>query len=200
MSPRRYAMTKRSRAVEATRRKIVAAAVRLHTRRGAARTSWEEIAAEAGVSRATVYHHFPTVDALVPACAQVAFDLIEIPSIGSARARFAGTRDPRERLAGFIAETCRCYAAGAGWLRAAWRERDLVPAMGHAVRRLQRSLRVLLEAALDGTGSNREEELALTALLDFPFWAALDEAGMPRDRIPDQILKLALTTIQGRRT
>jgi|SRR5579859_92610 len=199
MSPRPYGMATRNASVEATRRRIVEAAVRLHAIRGAVRTAWDDIAAEAGVSRATVYHHFPSLDDLVPACAQVAFDLIEVPTPQAAAARFAQLSTPTQRLAHFISESTRCYESGAPWLRAAWRERDLVPAMGEAVKRLQRGLRVLLDAALEGVAIDRQSRQVLISLLDFPFWDALDGAGMPRERIGDQISKLAETVIRDRR-
>ena len=200
MSPRTYAMAKRSAGVEATRRRIVDAAVRLHARRGSLRTAWDDIAAEARVSRATVYHHFPSMDELVPACAQVAFALIEVPTRSAAAARFAELATPADRLAHFVGESCRCYAAGAGWLRAAWRERDLVPPMDAAVRRLQRALHVLLDAALEGVKISREQHQVLVALLDFPFWDAMDAAGVPRKRIGGRILKLAKAVIwEGKR-
>ena len=196
MSPRRYEMANRSAAVTATRRRIVDAAVRLHARHGALRTTWDDIAASAGVSRATVYHHFASLDELVPACAQVAFDLIDVPTPAEAAARFARLRTPRERLAQFVREGCRCYAAGAPWLRAAWRERELVPSMGAAVRRLQRALAVLLDAAIDGLDVDPRRRALLVALLDFPFWDSLDAAGVPRSRIPDELLALAETVIR----
>src|ERR671936_2931676 len=122
-------MSVRSQAVAETRRRIVDAAIALHAHQGALRTSWDEIAAEAGLARATVYQHFPSLAQLIPACAQVAFDLAEVPTREAARARFARMRSPRQRLTYFVEESCRCYAASAKWLRAAWRERDLVPPM-----------------------------------------------------------------------
>lgn len=201
MSPRAYAMTARRSAVESTRHRIVLAAARLHARKGALRSSWDDIAAEAGVSRATVYHHFPSLSELVPACAQLAFELADVPSREQALTRFAAMPTPELRLENFVRETCRCYAGGAIWLRAAWRERDLVPEMGAAVRRLQRALRVLLEAALDGVHLNADSMRAVVALLDFPFWDALHSAGTPPAAIPDRLLQLALAVISdGGRT
>src|SRR5579864_278617 len=141
MSPRPYRMDQRAATVELTRRTIVDAAIRLHARRGARLTTWDDIAAEAGVSRATVYHHFPSLSDLIPACAQLAFELADIPTRHEAAERFAALPTPAARLARLIDDTCRCYAAGAFWLRAAWRERDIVPEMGMAVRRLQRAMR-----------------------------------------------------------
>jgi AcrR family transcriptional regulator len=193
-------MATRNVGVESTRRRIVEAAVRLHSRRGALMTAWDDIAIEAGVSRATVYHHFPSLADLIPACAQVAFDLIEVPTPKAAAARFAQLSTARKRLAHFVEETCRCYAAGAPWLRAAWRERELVPAMGEAVRRLQRSLSVILGAALEGVEIDEGSTQVLTALVDFPFWDSLDTAGVPQEHIGDQILKLTETVIRDGRS
>ena len=198
MSPRRYQMANRSTAVEETRRRIVEAAVRLHARRGTAGTAWDDIAVAAGVSRATVYHHFPSLDELVPACARAAFDMIEVPTREEAAARFAELGTPSARLAHFIRESCRCYAAGAGWLRAAWRERDLVPPMGAAVKRLQRALSVLLSGALEGVALDPQGLEVVAALVDFPLWDALDRAGVPRDRIAGRISKLAEFEIKTR--
>jgi len=165
--------------------------MRLHVRQGAIATSWDDIAAESGVSRATVYHHFNSLETLVPACAQVAFDLIEVPTPEQAREAFAALPSAEARLHHFIVETCRCYAAGADWLGAAWRERDLVLTMGEAVSRLQRSLHVMLGAVVHGEQLSTDERRSLTALLDFPFWEALDHAGVPRRRIPARIEQLA---------
>lgn len=197
MSPRRYEMANRSAAVQATRQRIVEAAVGLHARKGAMLTTWDDIAADAGVSRATVYHHFPSLEELVPACAQVAFDLIDVPTPQEASARFAKLRTPRARVAQFIRESCRCYVAGAPWLRAAWRERDLVPSMGAAVHRFQSALRVLLDASLEGTNLDRERRAVLASLLDFPFWDALDTAGVPREQIASEITRLAEIVIRS---
>ena len=192
-------MATRTAAVDATRRRIVDAAVRLHSRKGTADTTWDDIAGAAGVSRATVYHHFGSLDELVPACAQAAFDMIEVPTPEEAAARFARLQTPEARLAHFISESCRCYATGAGWLRAAWRERDLVPPMGAAVRRLQRALSVLLAAALHGLDLDDRDRSVVAVLVDFPFWDSLDRAGIPRDLIPARILDLARSELKTRR-
>lgn len=197
MSPRAYSMTRRRPAVEATRRGIVEAAARLHSRHGAVRTTWDDIAAEAGVSRATVYHHFPSLSDLIPACAQLAFELADIPTRHEAAERFAALPTPAARLARLIDDTCRCYAAGAFWLRAAWRERDIVPEMGMAVRRLQRAMRVLLYAATEGLEIDAESHLVLLALVDFPFWDALRASGVPDGAVAKRIRFLVQAEIRG---
>ena len=62
MSPRKYDMTRRASAVAQTRRRIVDATLELHTEQGIAATSWDDIAARAGVGVGSVYRHFPSLD------------------------------------------------------------------------------------------------------------------------------------------
>ena len=199
MSPRRYKMDARRTAIQGTRKRILAAAARLHAQRGVTATSWDDIATEAAVSRATVYHHFPTLDDLIPACAQLAFDMIEVPTAEVARTQFAALKSPRARLGHFVRETCRCYGTGADWLRAAWRERDLVPQMGAAVERLQAALDVMVPALLEGVEVDKESLDVVRVLVDFPFYDELMRAGVPADRISARILALAEREIGLRR-
>lgn len=196
MSPRAYSMTNRRSSVDATRRAIVDAATGLHSRQGAVRTTWDDIDAAAGVSRATVYHHFPSLSELIPACAQLAFEVTDIPTPREAAARFAALPTPIARLGRLIEDTCTCYAAGAFWLRAAWRERDVVPEMGIAVRPLQRAMRVLLDAATEGLDIEPESRLVLLTLVDFAFWDALRASGMRERAVADRIRLLAQAVIR----
>jgi AcrR family transcriptional regulator len=68
MEKRPYRMEARARKQEETRRRIVEAAVQLHSEVGPARTTVSAVAAEAGVQRHTVYAHFPDETALFRAC------------------------------------------------------------------------------------------------------------------------------------
>jgi AcrR family transcriptional regulator len=65
---RPYRMGRRAEQVDQTRQRITEAAVRLHTSVGPAHTSIAAVAAEAGVTRLTVYRHFADLDALFGAC------------------------------------------------------------------------------------------------------------------------------------
>lgn len=67
---RAYRMKKRAEDVDATRRRIVAAAVELHTTVGPANTSISALAEKAGVTRLTVYRHFPDEERLFAECRQ----------------------------------------------------------------------------------------------------------------------------------
>lgn len=79
---------------QGTREKILAAAVRWAAETGLRKLSMDEIARAAGVSRGTVYLHFPNRDALFDAAAQQ--QLTEFfAGVMEVAARY---RDPHERL------------------------------------------------------------------------------------------------------
>jgi AcrR family transcriptional regulator len=61
-------MLRRAQQVDETRQRITEAAVRLHTSRGPSEASIAAIAEEAGVTRLTVYRHFPDQEELFAAC------------------------------------------------------------------------------------------------------------------------------------
>ena len=65
---RPYRQRARADAAQLTRRRIVDAAVELHTTIGPLRTTISAIADRAGVERVTVYRHFPDERALFTAC------------------------------------------------------------------------------------------------------------------------------------
>lgn len=65
---RPYQKRRRAEQEDETRQRITEAAMRLHGTLGPARTTIKEVAAEAGVQRATVYRHFPDLESLFGAC------------------------------------------------------------------------------------------------------------------------------------
>lgn len=65
---RKYEMRRRAERQDETRQRIVEATVALHETQGGTRTTISDIAAHAGVERATVYRHFPDEHALFTAC------------------------------------------------------------------------------------------------------------------------------------
>jgi AcrR family transcriptional regulator len=65
---RPYTMGARRDAVDDTRLRITEATMRLHERVGPRETTVSAIAEEAGVTRVTVYRHFPDEESLVVAC------------------------------------------------------------------------------------------------------------------------------------
>jgi AcrR family transcriptional regulator len=79
-------MGHRAELVEQTRQRITDAAVRLHTTVGPANTSISTVAAEAGVTRLTVYRHFSDLEALFAACRAHWFGQHRPPDISAWRA------------------------------------------------------------------------------------------------------------------
>ena len=66
---RKYELKARAETQRETRERIAAAAAGLHEEKGVASTTVAEIARRAGVTRLTVYNHFPALEDLLPACA-----------------------------------------------------------------------------------------------------------------------------------
>ena len=198
--PRRYQMATRERAVQETRQRIIDAAISLHAQRGVIATNWEEIAEGAGVSTATVYRHFPSLGELVPACARTAFEAgASLPTPAQAAAAFARLTRPAPRIERLIRESCRCYELGAGWLAAARRDAKSVPALDRAVRLQDRVLGVLIQAALGDAFVDAQTMSVIKALIDFPFWKALTDAGVAAEKVPQVVNDLVRSRLQKRR-
>ena len=198
--PRRYQMATRERAVQETRQRIIDAAISLHAQRGVIATNWEEIAEGAGVSTATVYRQFPSLGELVPACARTAFEAgASLPTPAQAAAAFARLTRPAPRIERLIRESCRCYELGAGWLAAARRDAKSVPALDRAVRLQDRVLGVLIQTALGDAFVDAQTMSVIKALIDFPFWKALTDAGVATETVPQVINDLVRSLLQKRR-
>ena len=193
-------MATRERAVQETRQRIIDAAISLHAQRGVIATNWEEIAERARVSTATVYRHFPSLGELVPACARTAFEAgASLPTLAQAAAAFAGLTRPAPRIERLIRESCRCYELGAGWLAAARRDAKSVPALDRAVRLQDRVLGVLIQAALGDAFVDAQTMSVIKALIDFPFWKALTDAGVATEKAPQVVNDLVRSRLQKRR-
>ena len=120
---RAYRMAKRADDIAETRRRIVDAAVRLHGTIGPAATTISAIAEEAGVTRLTVYRHFPDDSALFAACSQhwAAGQVLPNPSLWSELA------DPAQRLSVGLSDLYRFYRTGEPMLTNVRRDRAAVP-------------------------------------------------------------------------
>jgi AcrR family transcriptional regulator len=189
MSPRRYDMKVRAASTEATRARVLEAAMWLHARHGYRETSWEAVGRAAGVSTATVYRHFPTTSDLVRACARQVFDIVRPPTLEEASEQFALMDVVGDRFAHLARESAHCYRRGEGWLHAAHRERDFVDDLDAVVTLFEDSLHVLVNAAagrrLPGTA-----HATLFTLCDFPFWKSLVETGLSYRTVERSLVEL----------
>ena len=91
---RTYTLKRRAEGQAATRRRIVEAAVELHSSVGPALTSISMVAERAGVQRHTLYAHFPDERSLYLACSALTIER-DPPPVAEA---WHAIEDHRERL------------------------------------------------------------------------------------------------------
>ncbi len=104
---RPYELKRRAKRQEETRQRIIDAAIALHSSIGPNATTVTELAERAGVSRVTVYRHFPDEDTLAQACSGKYFASHPFPDLGT----WATIDDPGARLRAALEETYRHHRA-----------------------------------------------------------------------------------------
>jgi AcrR family transcriptional regulator len=122
---RRYRQTRRAQATAETRRRIVDAAIQLHTTIGPATTTISAIAERAGVERLTVYRHFPREGELFRACVTHGWERFPPPD----HRAWARISDPEERLRTGLAELYAYYGGVGDALTTIVRDFPRVPAL-----------------------------------------------------------------------
>lgn len=192
---RTYRQTARAEQYADTRHRIVEAAVELHLERGPVRTSIGAIAQRAGVSRVTVYRHFPDARTLLEACARHARETNPPPDAASWR-RIA---DPEQRVEAALAELYAHFRrTAAGWANIL-RDAELVPLVRELAeeRRLAylRRARDVLLVGWDVRGVRRAAlRAALGLAVDFRTWQTLAQRqGLDDDRAAALMLELVRT-------
>src|SRR5215217_2746016 len=103
---RRYELKQRAQRQADTRRRILEAAVALHTERGLVATQVTDIAQRAGVDRVTVYRHFPDPASLFRACAAHFYGAHPLPDPTA----WAAIDDPLARLRHGLGEVYAYWA------------------------------------------------------------------------------------------
>ncbi len=171
-------MGKRAEAVARTRERIVEATLSLHGEQGIAATSWDDIAARAGVGVGTVYRHFPSLDELIPACGAITMQRVALPEPSAAAALFEGLTEPAERVERLVREAFAVYERGAPQLRAARDESEVHPLVARTRDELEASLRALVDAALEPLGTTPRDRAVARALVDLHTWQALRDQGL----------------------
>ncbi len=170
---RAYEKRVRAAAEDETRRRITEAAVELHSTIGPARTTVAEIARRAGVSRVTVYNHFPTDDDLLAACSSHWAERHPPPDT----AAWTAIADADERLRTALAELYDWYEANATMLENAARDAALVPALATVrAQRTEPALAAMLELLAAGATEDRRSLVAVA--LELRTWQALARRGL----------------------
>jgi AcrR family transcriptional regulator len=125
-SKRPYRKRRRAQSEEETRRRITEAAVELHGTVGPANTKMTELAERAGVSRMTVYNHFPTEADLFAACSSHWASQNPFPDPSG----WTDVADPRVRLVTGLEELYGWYGSNQGMLENVLRDAYVVPSLG----------------------------------------------------------------------
>jgi AcrR family transcriptional regulator len=187
MSKRRYEKKARAAGEERTRRRIVEAAVALHTSVGPARTTISAIAEKAGVQRHTVYSHFPDEDTLFAACTSHWAELHPFPLAEA----WDAASDPLERLALALRDVWAWYADVEPDLEVVIRDAELVPAAAAGVARYAERLTAVADRLAADLGGSSLVRAAVGHALAFETWRSLvRREGLTTDAAVDAMLVL----------
>jgi AcrR family transcriptional regulator len=191
-------MRKRAEQVDQTHQRIVQAAVHLHGTVGPAATTIAGIAEHAGVTRLTVYRHFPDEEALYLACSSH-WMAQQVPPDPDAWAQVA---DPAHRLRAGLADLYRYYRQGQALLTRTYRDKAALPeSLQRAAEGIDRHYRDVLLEPFAGT-CTRAQRRRLRAVLDhavsFWTWRSLClQGGLSNREAVQAMATLAMATATG---
>jgi AcrR family transcriptional regulator len=174
---RRYRKRKRAKQEEETRRRITEAVVELHRTVGPANTKVTEVAELAGVSRMTVYNHFPSEADLVEACSTHWAAANPLPDAKG----WSEIEDPVLRLREALRELYAFYARTQDMMGNVLRDAPLVPSLGEIMEiRWWRYVDSVVDVLAEGwpAGAEVERRAALRLVVDFRTWRVLTESGL----------------------
>ena len=167
-------MEQRAQAAEATRRRIVEATLTLHSERGVLATSHKDVAERADVSVGTVYHHFPTLDAIVRACGAHVRDAYPLPLPES-----VDPQSPRRQRIEALARELVAFYARMPWLEKLRSERHEVPALDAGLSLREEAIHRLIRRAAGRTSARKLRVIA--AILDASVIARLTQSMSQKD-------------------
>jgi AcrR family transcriptional regulator len=164
---RPYVMRKRAEQVDQTRQRITEAAARLHTSVGPAATTISALAEAAGVTRLTVYRHFPDEAELFAACRGYWVAQHPPPDVAPWRAIL-----PLEvRARGALGELYGWYARHGDALHPIYRDFESIPAA--VQERMHADDAAVADALLDGLSATPPLRAAAGHLVAFATWRSL---------------------------
>jgi AcrR family transcriptional regulator len=176
---RTYELKQRAKRQQETRRRIVEAAVELHTMLGPSQTTVTAIAERAGVTRPTVYAHFPDARSLLQACSGHVRATVPPPDPTAWRS----ISDPGERLEAALRELYGYYERLEPLLENVQRDAAVMPIVAemnaYRVRYLEEIRDLLLEPWTTRGGARARLRRAIGHALEFRTWQSLSRQGCP---------------------
>ena len=177
---RRYEKKARAAQEQATRMRIVDAAIDLHGSVGPARTTISAIAELAGVRRATVYRHFPDERSLLLGCSGTWAERNPPPD----PAAWAAEPDAGARLETALDALYGWYERVEPMLSTVLRDAETMPIIAEIQQRRVGYLAAVEDTLAAGWGARGTASLRLRATLglalDFHAWRALHERELAR--------------------
>jgi len=168
-----YELKQRAERQQETRRRIVAAAVELHSTLGPSQTTVKAIAERAGVTRPTVYAHFPDERALFTACSGHVRATVPPPD----SAAWRSIADPSARLTAALGDLYGYYERLEQLFANVERDAPLMPIVAemsaYRFRYVDGVRELLLEAWPKRGGVRERLRPALGHALAFGTWQSL---------------------------
>jgi AcrR family transcriptional regulator len=189
---RTYSLGRRAESAAETRQRLVEATFALHAERGISATSLRDIAARAGVSVGTAYHHFPTYLDAIHACGTH----VALSSPLPAETLFDGVEETDARVKLLVRELCAWYERRP-WFEHIRAERTLYPPLEQHMAALERALEQLVRTAARCTA---DEARTIAALVDVAVYSSLRRAGMPAARIANRMAEVVSTWLNRKRS
>jgi AcrR family transcriptional regulator len=179
---RAYRLSVRAESQAETRQRIVDAAVALHEKLGPAQTPFSAIAERAGVTRLTLYRHFPDEAALFAACTSHWGARHPFPE----PARWDAIKDPASRAAAALAAHYEYYAGTRRMWFVAYRDVGLVKPIQPVLAQVDQHLTQLAESLASSFrargGVARALAVTLRHALAYQTWLGLEELGLDTER------------------
>jgi AcrR family transcriptional regulator len=197
MADRPYTLKKRAESQEATRRRIVEAAMRLHEKVGPKNTTISAVAELAGVQRLTVYRHFTDETALFEACTSHWLSLHPPPD----PQEWSSIEDGPVRCRSALLALYRYYRGTRRMWTAAYRDETDVEALRKPMKQVRVYLASIadgLAAAFPGVESTPKQHLSTTLhhCVAFPTWASLSAQGLNDEECTDVAVKWVSGVLQ----
>ncbi len=188
-------MSKRTEQVSGTHQRIVDAAVALHGSVGPARTTIAGIAEKAGVTRLTVYRHFPDDEALFSACSSHWLSQQQLPD----PTEWSRHTDPLERLSVGLSDLYRFYRDGEPMLTRIYGDWDALPTTHRTdLESRNAHFRDILLEPIPEPNRNSRLHATLSHAVSFWTWRSLcHDNGLSNEDAVEVMSTLITTAVRG---
>jgi AcrR family transcriptional regulator len=203
----KYELKKRAERQEETRLRIARATLELHESVGPALTTRSAIAERAGVTRPTVYSHFPDDLSLGKACSSLGLSENPLPDPG----RWEEISDPEERLRSALTDLYAYFRRGERLWANVLRDQELLYAngdpealeadaeiMGPILSHWERMKETIVGGWGPSEGLPRLLLGAIGLALDFKAWRAMvSTQGMSNEQAIELMVGMVRCTVDG---